>query len=96
MLQKRKDLLTHREKFEDGLLRVDACTERHYSSRDSQYRTKKEDMSVSSFGSSALREESRLMRAVYYLKSLGFSPSGDESLEEFVSRYGEYLDQEVS
>lgn len=95
MPQRRKDLLSYREKFEAGLLRVDACTERHYSSRDSQYRTKEEDVSVSSFGSSALREESRLMKTVYYLKSLGFSPDGDESLEEFVSRYSEYLDQEV-
>lgn len=95
MLQKRKDLLNHREKFEDGVLRVDACTERHYSSRDSQYRTKRENLSIYSFGSSALREESRLMRAVYYLKSLGFSPDGDESLEEFVSRYSEYLNEEV-
>ena len=44
MSQVKKETLKKNEKFEDGLLRTDACMERHQSSRDSQYRTYQEDL----------------------------------------------------
>ena len=81
------------EKFEDGLYRTDACMERHVSSRDSQYRTDSEDLPEKAFGVSALWEERRLMRDVYKLKSNGFKPSGSETLEEFIEKHREDLDE---
>ena len=35
MSQEKKDTLMKNEKFEDGVLRADACMERYQSSRDS-------------------------------------------------------------
>ena len=81
------------EKFEDGLLRTDACMERHMSSRDSQYKTKLEDLPQESFGFSALREERRLMRDVYRLTAKGFKPNGSETLESFVEKHIEDLEE---
>lgn len=95
MRQERKNFLKNSEKFEDGVLRADACMERFIAPRDSQYRTSEEDLPCFSFGTSALREERHLMRCVYYLMSLGFKPKGDELLEEFVERHKDLLDEEV-
>ena len=81
------------EKFEDGLLRTDACMERHLSSRNSQYKTKLEDLPQESFGFSALREERRLMRDVYKLTARGIKPSGSETLESFVEKHKDLLDE---
>ena len=81
------------EKFEDGLLRTDACMERHMSSRDSQYKTKLEDLPQESFGYGALREERRLMRDVYRLAAKGVKPNGSETLESFVEKHIEDLEE---
>ncbi|MEW6008217.1 MAG: hypothetical protein AB1629_01095 [Candidatus Omnitrophota bacterium] len=82
-------------KFEDGMLRVDACMERYSTSRDSQYRTSFEDLPSYSFGSSAVREERRLMRDVHRLISAGFVPQAWESLEEFVQGHSDVLEEVI-
>lgn len=91
MRQERKDILKGSEKFEEGVLRADACSERYFTSRDSQYRTSFEDLPSLCLGSSAVRQERRLMRDVHRLISAGFVPQGWESLEEFVERYHDVL-----
>lgn len=91
MRQERKDTLKGFEKFEDGVLRADACMERHATSRDFQYRTSFEDLLSYSFGSSALWEERKLMGDVHRLISLGIRPSGSESLEDFAERHKDLL-----
>ena len=93
MRQERKDRLENVEKFEDGLLRVDACMERYCASRDAELRTWMEDLPSSSFGRSAEWEERRLMSEVYRLIGLGISPKGDCSLEDFVERHRDLLDE---
>jgi hypothetical protein len=82
-------------KFEDGVLRVDACFARHSLPRKYQYRTWQEDLPSSSFGRSALREEYCLQRDVHRLISAGLTPQGHEGLEEFVERYRDVLGEEV-
>lgn len=91
MRQERKDILKGSEKFEDGVLRADACAERYSTSRHSQYRTPFEDLPSLSFGSSAVREENRLLRRVHRLRAYGYLPHPWESLEEFVERYHDVL-----
>ncbi|KPK42913.1 MAG: hypothetical protein AMJ78_00695 [Omnitrophica WOR_2 bacterium SM23_29] len=93
MRQERKDTLKSSEKFEDGVLRADACAERYSISRDSQYRTSLEDLPSYSFGSSAVREENRLLRQVHRLRAYGYLPHPWESLEEFVQRYRDVLEE---
>ena len=44
MSQVKKEMLKKNEKFEDGVLRADACMERYLTTRDSQYRTHQEDL----------------------------------------------------
>jgi len=90
----RKEMLKRYEKFEDGVLRTDACMERHMNPRDSEYRTYLEDLPQASFGSSALREERRLMKDVYKLAAKGIRPSGSETLESFVEKHRDILDEE--
>lgn len=80
-------------KFEGGLLRTDACMERHMSPRESQYKTHLEDLPQESFGVSALWEERRLMRDVYKLTSRGIKPTGSETLESFVEKHKDLLDE---
>ena len=89
----RKETLRSYEKFEDGLLRTDACMERHETTRNSQYKTDLEDLPERSFGSSALWEERRLMRDVYKLTASGIKPSGSETLESFVEKHKDLLDE---
>ena len=81
------------EKFEDGVLRTDACMERHSTTRNFEYRTDLEDLPERSFGSSALWEERRLMRDVYKLTTKGIKPSGSETLESFVEKHKDDLDE---
>ena len=66
-------------KFEDGVLRVDACFRRHSLPRKFQEQFPSEDIS-SSFGLSALREERRLQNKVAISLSKGLRPLVDESL----------------
>ena len=87
MRQKSYSGSANREKFEDGVLRTDACMERYSIPRKYQYRTSFEDLPSYSFGLSAVRQERRLMRDVYRLTELGFRLSGPEPLEEFVARH---------
>ena len=94
MSQVKKEALKKNEKFEDGMLRTDACMERHLTSRNSQYRTYQEDLPQNSFGLSALWEEKRLMKDVYKLISKGFKPNGSISLEDFVEKHQDLLDEE--
>ena len=94
MSQVKKEILKENEKFEDGVLRADACMERHLTSRNSQYRTCQEDLPQNSFGLSALWEEKRLMKDVYKLISKGFKPNGSISLEDFVEKHRDLLDEE--
>lgn len=93
MSQVKKERLGENEKFEDGLLRADACMERHLVSRSSQYKTSQEDLPEAGFGLSALWEERRLMNNVYKLIAKGFKPDGSESLESFVEKHIELLDE---
>ena len=95
MSQEKKETLKKNEKFEDGVLRADACMERHLTSRDSQYRTYEDDLPQNSFGLSAVWEERNLMKNVYKLMAKGLKPSGSESLESFVEKHSEQLDEEV-
>lgn len=95
MRQERKESLKQNEKFEDGVLRADACMERHLTSRDSQYRTYEEDLPQNSFGISAVWEERNLMKKVYQLMTKGIKPNGSESLESFVEKHSDLLDEEV-
>ena len=94
MSQVKKEVLKKNEKFEDGVLRADACMERHLTSRNSQYRTYQEDLPQNSFGLSALWEEKRLMKDVYKLIAKGFKPNGSISLEDFVEKHRDLLDEE--
>ena len=94
MSQVKKEVLKKNEKFEDGVLRADACMERHLTSRNSQYRTCQEDLPQNSFGLSALWEEKRLMKDVYKLIAKGFKPNGSISLEDFVEKHRDLLDEE--
>jgi len=93
MSQVKSKRFKRNEKFEDGVLRADACMERYQSSRDSQYRTYQEDLPGAAFGSSAVWEERRLMKAVYSLIAKGFKPSGSEALESFVEKHKDLLDE---
>ena len=93
MSQVKKEMLKKNEKFVDGVLRADACMERHQGSRNSQYRTYQEDLPQNSFGLSALWEERRLMKDVYKLIGKGFKPSGSETLESFVEKHHDLLDE---
>lgn len=93
MSQVKSKRFKRNEKFEDGVLRADACMERHQSSCDSQYRTYQEDLPEQAFGLSALWEERRLMKNVYKLISKGFKPNGSESLESFVEKHQDLLDE---
>jgi len=95
MSQEKKEILKKNEKFEDGVLRADACMERYQSSRDSQYRTHSEDLPEQAFGLSALWEERNLMKNVYKLMAKGFKPNGSETLESFVEKHRDLLDEEV-
>ena len=80
------------ERFEDGLMRTDACMDRHSAPRSSQYRTPQEDLPEQAFGLSAVWEERRLMNDVYKLIGKGFKPAGSETLEAFVEKHREDLD----
>ena len=93
MSQVKKEMLKKNEKFEDGVLRADACMERYQSSRDSQYRTHQEDLPEQAFGLSALWEERNLMKNVYKLMAKGFKPNGSESLEDFVEKHKDLIDE---
>ena len=93
MSQVKKETLKKNEKFEDGVLRADACMERYSTSRDSQYRTYQEDLPQNSFGLSALWEERNLMKNVYQLMAKGFKTSVSESLEDFVEKHRDLLDE---
>jgi hypothetical protein len=81
------------EKFEDGVLRADACMGRYSKTRNSQYRTYSEDFPEQAFGLSALWEERRLMKNVYKLLAKGIKPSGSESLEAFVEKHSDLLEE---
>jgi len=81
------------EKFEDGVLRADACMERYSKTRNSQYRTYSEDLPEQAFGLSALWEERRLLKNVYKLLAKGIKPNGSESLETFVEKHSDLLEE---
>jgi len=93
MRQERKRL-EEDEKFEDGVLRVDACFDRHSLPRRYQEQFWYEDTFLS-FGRSAVWEEKRLLNKVAILVSKGLRPSGNESLEELVERHKDLLEEEV-
>jgi len=93
MSQVKNKTFRRNEKFEDGVLRADACMERHTISRNVQYRTNEEDLPQNSFGLSALWEERRLMKSVYQLMAKGVKPNGSESLEDFVEKHQDLLDE---
>jgi len=95
MSQVKNKTFKRNEKFEDGVLRADACMERYQSSRNSQYRTYQEDLPEVAFGLSALWEERNLMKNVYKLMAKGFKPNGSEPLETFVEKHRDLLDEEV-
>ena len=95
MRQERKRYFSFREKFEDGVLRVDACSDRYSLPRELQYRSYLEDLPSQSFGSSAVRDEMALIRDVHRLMAIGFTPIGSETLEEFVARHCDFLGKEV-
>ena len=93
MSQKKKEILKESEKFEEGVLTSDACMQRFSQSRESQYRTYEEDLPEQSFGRSAWYEERRLISKAYQLKSKGFKLFPGETLETFVARLVNQLDE---
>ncbi len=93
MSQEKKEILKKNEKFEDGVLRADACMERYSKPRDSQYKTHSEDLTEQAFGLSALWEERNLMKNVYKLMAKGIKPNGSETLESFVEKHKDLLDE---
>ena len=95
MGQERKRYFSFGEKFEDGVLRADACQHRYSMPRDMQYRTYSEDLPSRSFGMSAVREERRLMEDARWLIASGFQLKASETLENFVARHSDFLGKEV-
>lgn len=95
MGQERRRDFGFREKFEDGVLRADACSARYSIPRGLQYRTSYEDLPSRAFGASAIREERALIRDAHRLISAGFVLYGSETLEEFIARHSDYLEKEV-
>ena len=95
MSQEKKEILKGSEKFEEGVLTSDACMQRFSQSRETQYRTYEEDLPEQSFGLSALWEERNLMKNVYQLMAKGFKPNASETLESFVEKHRDLLDEEV-
>ena len=93
MSQEKKEMLKGNEKFEEGVLTSDACMQRFSQSRETQYRTYEEDLPEQSFGRSAWYEERRLISKVYQLKNKGFKPFAGETLETFVARLANKLDE---
>ena len=93
MSQEKKEILKGSEKFEEGVLTSDACMQRFSQSRESQYRTYEEDLPEQSFGKSAWYEERRLMAKVYQLKNKGFKLCAGETLEAFVARLADKLEE---
>jgi hypothetical protein len=93
MRQEKEKNERNNEKFEDGVLRTDACMKRYSKTRNSQYRTYSEDLPEQAFGLSALWEERRLMKNVYKLLAKGLKPSGSESLEAFVEKHSDLLEE---
>lgn len=93
MRQKRYIPSKYSEKFEDGVLRADACMDRYSIPRKYQYRNSFEDLPEYSFGMCAVREERRLMRKVYRLMEKGYKPLGSESLESFVKKHEGLLNE---
>lgn len=93
MSQVKTKIFKRNEKFEDGVLRADACMERHNIARKAQYRTCEEDLPQNSFGMSAVWEERNLMKQVYSLINKSFKPNGSESLESFVEKHKDLLDE---
>ena len=81
-------------KFEDGVLRADACFRRHSLPRRFQEQFPSEDNS-SSFGRSAVWEERRLQNKVAILLSKGLRLSSCESLEDFVQRHSDVLEEVI-
>ena len=93
MSQKKKEILKESEKFEEGMLTSDASMQRFSQSRETQYRTYEEDLPEQSFGRSAWYEERRLIAKVYQLKNKGFKLFPGETLETFVARLVNKLDE---
>jgi hypothetical protein len=94
MRQERKEILKKNEKFEDGVLRVDACFGRHSLARRYQEQFWYEDPSLS-FGRSAVWEEKHLLNKVAELFSKGLRPHKDQSLEDFVAEYSDELKEVI-
>ncbi len=81
-------------KFEDGVLRVDSCFRRHLLPRKFQEEFPSEDTSLS-FGNSSMWEERRLQNNVAILLSKGCKLLSTETLEEFVERNKEILEEVI-
>lgn len=93
MRQERKNL-DNFEKFEDGVLRVDACFDRHSLPRKYQDLSCA-DVASLSFGRSSVWDEIYLLNKVAILTSKGLRPRGDQTLEDFVSENIEILGEVV-
>jgi hypothetical protein len=92
MRQKRYFDSAKERKFEDGVLRADACCDRHCLPRKFEEQMACEDISLS-FGRSAMWEERRLQNKVAFLISKGCKLRSGETLEEFVERNNEVLEE---
>ncbi len=95
MRHEKNKSLKGNEKFEDGVLRADACMERHSSSYNSQYRTYSKDLPEKSFGLSAVWEERRLINDVYKLINSGFKVKLGQSLEKLIEEHKDTLKEEA-
>ena len=91
MRQKSNLYKAKENRFEDGLLRVDACMDRHNTPRGHQYRSWAEDLPSRYFGIPALYEEHRIMGAVCRLIASGIKPKPYESLSAFADRHKDIL-----
>lgn len=76
-----------RQKHEGGVLRADACMERHDISREDELDMRSDDL----YGKSEYRAEYRLFGAVHTLRSMGYKLEAGQSIEEFVAKHEEVL-----
>ncbi len=94
MRQKKVSRSAKERKFEDGVLRVDSCFQRHLLPRKFQEEFTSEDASLS-YGNSVMREERQLQNNVAILISKGCKLLSTETLEEFVERNKEILEEVI-
>jgi hypothetical protein len=79
-------------KFEDGVLTVTGCMQRHTISRNEADRTRHEDYrDTSFFGNHACKSEMHNLAYAHRLIAKGLRPDPSIELEDWIARYKELL-----